>query len=472
MNSTLLFCLSACARLVLLLALLLLGAGQSARATHLLGGEMSYRYLDDNGPDIAPLRYELTVTLYNNCGSAANPLRPSASVGIYDQATNARLELTGDNYPNTQTYARQEGMMSIPQTSVSACLVPAIPAGCTITGPSLPYRVQKFVGVVNLPQSARGYYALFTDGNRNNDVTNLDLPGSQALTLYVALQPPQLPNHSPVFSDVAVAVICANDTTILLNNAVDADGDRLVYTFGQPYGLVGRLGVLPLGSFAPPPRLLDYAPGSGYSAATPFGTTAGNFAALDPATGIAKYLANRAGSKYVVAVDVNEYRTINGREVLIGTTRRDLQLVVAQCPDTKAPVLPPPAVLARNYTVEAGGTLSIPLTITQADGHPLTLTLNSQLLDGAGGYGATLNGDPGTVAPGNPTGTATLTGTNGVVTGTFAFSTTCADARATPYDVALTVKDTGCAGKTVAEVLHITVTKPAPPVLSGPAWSR
>ncbi|MDJ0364232.1 gliding motility-associated C-terminal domain-containing protein [Hymenobacter sp. H14-R3] len=467
MNSTLLVRLNAWLRVVLVL--LVLGAAQSARAAHLLGGEMTYRYLDANGPAIAPLRYELTVTLYNNCGNNVTTLRPSASIGIYDQATNARVALTLDNYDNTVTYAGQDGMMSILQTSVSACLSPAVPPGCTITGPSLPYRVQKFVGVVNLRRSAKGYYALFTDGNRNNDVTNLYQPGTQALTLYAALQPPQLPNHSPVFSDVAVAVICAGDTTILLNNAVDADGDRLAYTFGQPYGIVGALGALPLGGFALPVPVLAYAPGYGYSAATPFGTAAGNFAALDPATGIAKYLASTPGGKYVVAVDVNEYRTINGQEILVGTTRRDLQLVVAQCPATKAPVLPPPAVMSRNYTIEAGSSLRIPITVTQADGHPLTLTLNSQLLDGPGGYAATLNGDPGTVAPGNPTGTATITGTNGTVTGTFALATTCADARPTPYDVALTAKDTGCAGKTVVEVLHITVTKPAGPTISGPA---
>jgi len=154
--------------------------------------------------------------------------------------------------------------------------------------------------------------------------------------------------------------------------------------------------------------------------------------------------------------------------VLIGTTRRDLQLVVALCPPTKIPVLPPPAVTPRSYTMEAGSTLTIPITATQADGHPLTMTLNSVLLDGAGGYNAALDGDAGTVAPGNPTGVATVRGTNGTVTGTLVFGAGCADARATPYDVALTVKDNGCAGKTVADVLHITVTRPTgPQTISG-----
>lgn len=449
-----------------LVLLLLLGAAHPALATHLLGGEMTYRYVDANGPATAPLRYEITVTLYNNCASTT--LRSQASVGIYDQATGTRVVLTSINYPSTTTYAGQSGMMNMNQTSITPCIAPVIPPGCTITGASLPYRLQKFVGIVNLPLSSTGYYALFTDGNRNVDITNLYVPGNQSLTLYVALSPPQIPNHSPVFSDEAVAIVCANDTTVLLNNAVDADGDRLVYAFGQPFGTVSGLGVLPLDSFVPPPPLLAYTPGAGYSATTPFGTSAGNFALLDPSTGLAQYGATVVGRKYVVAVDVKEYRTINGQEVLIGTTRRDLQLVVASCPPTKPPVLPPHAITPRDYTVEAGGTLNIPITVTQADNHPMTLTLNSVLLDGPGGYQAALDGNPGTMLPGYPTGTATVSGTNGTVTGTLVFATSCANARTTPYDVALTVKDIGCAGKTVADVFHITVTKPGgPTAISG-----
>jgi gliding motility-associated-like protein len=452
-----------------LLLLLLLGGAHPALATHLLGGEMTYRYLDNRGPATAPLRYEITVTVYNNCGSAGiTSPRASASVGIYDQATGARIILTPTNYPDVTTFVGQTGMMSIQETSLSDCISPAIPPGCTISGVSQPYRLQKFVGVVNLPNTTKGYYALFTDGSRNVDVTNLYDPGAQAMTLYTAMAPPQLPNHSPVFSDIAVAIICANDTTFLLNNAVDADGDRLVYSFGQPYAATGGLAILPTISFTPPPAVVTYNSGSGYSATTPFGSTKGNFAILNSSTGLAKYGAATAGRKYAVAVDVKEYRTIAGQEVLIGVTRRDLQLVVATCPATKVPVLPPPAVMPRDYTIEAGSTLTIPITATQADGHPLAMTLNSVLFDGVGGYNATLDGNPGTLLPGNPTGTAVVTGNNGTVMGTFVYAASCDAARATPYDIAITVKDNGCAGKTIAEVFHITVTKPkGPSAISG-----
>ncbi|MFD1874569.1 gliding motility-associated C-terminal domain-containing protein [Hymenobacter bucti] len=454
----------------LLLLLLLACAGRPAQATHLLGGELTYRYLDANGPAAAPLRYEITVTIYNNCNiGTAGVAAPNnnANVAFYNQATGAKLVLTTVNYPtvadNTQT-----GIMNIASTSLTpTCISPKVPTGCTITGVSQPFRLQKFIGIVNLPISASGYYAVYTRSARNVDVTNLSSPSNQALTLYATLAPPSLPNRSPVFSDTAVAIICQGDTTILLNNAVDADGDRLAYSFGNPYGAFSAgNGVLPA-AFTPLPPRAPYA--AGYGATTPFGTANGNYASINAATGIAKYRAGptSVGSKYVVAVDVSEYRTVNGREVLIGTTRRDLQLVVANCPSTTPPVLPPATTTPRSYTIEEGSALSIPITATQADNHPLVLTLNSRLLDGAGGYNAALGGNQGTVVAGNPSGTASVVGT-GTVAGTFVYNSACGEARAAPYDLALTVKDNGCGGKTVADLLRITVTRAAgPTAISG-----
>ena len=447
--------------------LVLLGWAGPARATHLLGGEMSYRYLDANGPAAAPFRYEITVTIYNNSlPDAANP-NANAVVGIYNRATGAQIVLTTANYPRIARQGRTTGLMNIASTSLSPVLQPITAAGCTVQGPAQPFRLQKFVGVVSLPLSDKGYYAVFTRGARNLDVTNLDaVNNDQPLTLYTTMAPALLPNHAPVFADTAVAIVCQNDTTISLNNAVDADGDRLVYSFGRPYGLFQSSGPnLPL-AFPPLPRAVGYNPG--YSLAEPLGAGPGNFALLDASTGVARYGSTKQG-KYVVAVNVEEYRTINGHEVLIGTTRRDLQLVVAQCPSTRAPVLASAFTTPRAYTVEEGQLLTVLITATQADGHPLVLTANSALLDGPGGFNATFNGSTGTVAPGSPTGTATVAGA-GAVNGTLVYTPACGEARATPYDVALTVKDLGCGGKTAADVVRITVTRPAAPTgLAGDA---
>jgi len=472
-------------RLVLLL--LALGGARPALATHLLGGEMTYRYLDANGPADARLRYEITVTIYNNTNTGAAAPNTDAPVGIYDLDTGTKINLvqgvnvlagSGATVPSTGSLA---GIMDITAYTISPNLNPGTLAGCPAAGVTQTFRLQKFVAIVNLPANAGGYYALFTRSARNVDVKNLNTAGNnQSLILYSALSRPLLPNRSPVFSDTAVAVVCQGDTTIVLNNAADPDGDRLVYAFGQPYGNNGNNGVppgvFPLSYATTPPTpslpTVPYYGGAGYSASTPFGTAAGNYASLNASTGTAKYraAAGTAGAKYVVAVDVSEYRTINGREVLIGTTRRDLQLLVGDCPATATPVLPLATTTPRSYTIEEGSSLSIPLTVTQANGHALTLTLNSVLLDGAGGFNTTFNGSAGTVVPGNVTGTATASGTGGRVSGTFVYNSACGEARATPYDVAFTARDLACGGKLVADVLRITVTRPSgPTAISGDA---
>ncbi|MET4107483.1 gliding motility-associated C-terminal domain-containing protein [Hymenobacter sp. UYP22] len=424
---------------LLLLVGLLLGA-RPAAATHLLGGEMNYKYLDAKGPTGAPFRYQVTVLVYLNkeFGSAAPDGRPSVEITFYNKSQNgARIT-----------------SMTVPRTSFAE-ITPPTPGGCTLPT-SQPPRVTlaKYVTTVNLPLSFDGYYAVYTDIARNNDVTNLQSPGATNMTLYMDMAPPLLPNTSPVFSDTAVAVICQGDTTILLNNAYDADGDRLIYSFGTPYQ-----GAAPFGNFAPPPPPVTYA--SGYSVTKPFGPAAGSYAALNASTGISTYVAPNQG-KYVVAVDVKEYRTVNGREVLVGTTRRDIQLVSRPCQANLAPVFTPTSVAVREFTVEEGRSLNFGVTSTDPEGKLLTMRVNSALLDGSGPFDFSVNGNQGTVPAGSPTGSATVTATASV-TGAFVFNTRCGNARATPYDVVVTVSDNTCGSKTIAGVYRITVTRAAGP---------
>ena len=448
---------------MLLLVLLVLGA-RPAQATHLLGGEMSYRYLDATGPAATPFRYEITLTVYSNGlytnanpnGIAAPPT--SAPIDIYNRTTGVRIAgFTFNRTSPTPTNANLPPPVS-----------PPVPLGCAVSGPSQPFYLCKYVQTVNLPVSFDGYYAVYSVGARNNTLTNINNPsggvgGNVPLTLYVSMAPPLIYNRSPVFSDTAVAIVCQNDTTISLNNAFDPDGDRLVYSFGTPYGFLTNNGT----TFPPLPQPVPYFPA--YTAANPFGTGAGNFATINASTGIAKYGA-RANGLYVVAVDVAEYRSINGVEVLIGTTRRDLQLVVSTCPPTTPPALPTPVLTPRSYTIEEGQSLSIPITATQASSnHPLVLTVNSALLDGSGPFNTTFNGSTGVVQPGNLTGTATATG-NGSVSGTFIYNSSCGQARTTAYDLGVTVKDNGCGGKLASDIFRVTVTKAAGPnAISGPA---
>ena len=440
--------------LLLLLALLV----RPAMASHLLGGELTYRFIDALGPVAAPLRYELTLTVYNNCGSSgiSAPVSP-AEIGIYERSTGARINMTTVNYSNIST----GGNIQIVNSTLPGCYSPPVPPNCAITAVTQPYILQKFVALVNLPSSNAGFYAMYYQGNRTMDIINLSNPSNLYLELYTTIAPPAIFNRSPVFANTAVAVICANDTTFYLNNAIDADGDELEYTFGQPY----NASTIP-NTFNLPQPVVPYATTRAYSATTPFGVGRGIINHLNASTGIATIATPNLG-KYSVAIDVKEYRVINGVRTLIGATRRDIQLVVTSCPSTPAPTLPAPIAvgsttvpLPRAYTIEAGTTQTIPIVARQSAGNSLTMTVSSALLDGSGGYDATLNGSTG-IASGISG--AVSTNGNGLVTGTFVYKASCSEARVQPYDIAVTVKDNACAGKTIYDVFRITVVNPQGP---------
>ncbi|TVT37330.1 T9SS type B sorting domain-containing protein [Hymenobacter setariae] len=446
-----------------LVLLLLLGTTQAALASHLLGGEMTYKYLGATGPAAAPHRYEITTSVYVACNRSVTT--SFLDLYIYNKATGARVIPTAANIGSSNAMVAGLGVEFV-QPTISGCTTIAVPAGCTITGASQPYQLQKFVGIICLPASSAGFYVVTAPGGgRNADINNLAGGGNASsgyqLGLYSTLAPPNLPNSSPIFTGNAVGLICASDTTVVLNNAVDADGDRLEYAFGQPYNYLSSNA-----TFTPPGEYVPYTTSGGYSANTPLGTGAGYYAKINENTGVTKYVGGPlVGNRYGIAVDVTEYRTINGVEVSLGTTRRDIQILVGLCPAVDPPVLPAAAVMPRSYTVEAGSTLSIPITGTQPAAHPLTLTATSTLLDGSGGYNATFANNAGALTyAGSPVGAYTATGTTGgTVAGTFVFSPTCDQARATPYDVTLVLQDVGCAGKIASDVLRITVVKPTGP---------
>ncbi|GAA4383616.1 PKD-like domain-containing protein [Hymenobacter koreensis] len=448
--------------LLVLLAWLGLATGQ-ASATHLMGGEMTYRYVDANGPATAPFRYEITVTIYtdnvNGLGGGLNSSRPAVEVGIYNRSQgNSRIQMTSVNGP-TCSNATGIGVDNINDICIprgtSVVVLPPTPGGCVIPGGNIPVRVTKYVTIVNLPLSLAGYYAVYSDNARNNDVDNLAQAGATRMTLYTEIAPPLIPNSSPTFADTAVAIICQGDTSLVLNNAVDADGDRLIYSFGTP-----SAGIIPPVSFTPPPASATYNPN--YSVTQPFGPGTGSFASLNASTGLSRYAAPRLG-KFVVAVDVREYRRINGIEVLVGVTRRDVQLVSRTCPPNNAPRFTAATLAQRSFTLEEGETISFPLAATDADGNDLSLRASSILLDGSGGYNATFAGQAGTVPTGGGVGNVTVNGTGGNVSGQFRFTARCGDGRPTPYDVSVQVTDLGCGGRSAAEVFQVFVTKAAAP---------
>ncbi|GAB3578979.1 hypothetical protein GCM10027345_18470 [Hymenobacter daeguensis] len=412
-----------------MLLLWLLGGRRPAAATHLVGGELTYQYLDANGGPATPFRYRITARVYFNKESDSRfpDGVTEITIGVFSQAVGGGRLL----------------QQTVPRASFTEITPAAVP-GCPVLVPRVTLAI--YTTTVSLPAVAEGYRTEFSLGNRNFGIANLVNSGSESMTLAVSMPPGTLANTSPVFSDDAVAVICLGDTISVLNNAYDADGDRLSYRFGTPNGSSVSTAV-------------NYV--NGYSAQRPFGPT--GYAAIDARTGLARYLSRSQGT-FLLAIDVDEFRTVNGRETLLGTTRRDIQLVVRAC--SGGPNNPPAftaATLARrDFQLEEGQTLAFNITATDPDAQLLTMTVGSALLDGPGPIDATVNGQQGSAGTAS-VGNVQTTGT-GSVTGAFRLLAGCGLARPSPYDVVVTVTDQACNQKSIAGVFRITVTKPAAPV--------
>ena len=394
-----------------------------------MGGELTYRYLDANGLAQAPFRYEVTARVYFNGESDSTfPTgAPTINLAVLSKGPGGGFLLR----------------TSVPMTELLEITPPELP-GCVLRVPRVVLGL--YVTTVSLPGVADGYLATFTASARNRGIVNLLNSQSEGMTLSVDIVPPPLRNSSPVFSDNALVVVCAGDTSFVLNNAYDVDGDRLSYSLATPFNsFVGQA--------------VAYAPG--YSGALPFGPQ--GFAAVDARTGLARYLCFAQGT-YLLAIDVREYRTVNGREILLGTLRRDIQIVVRTCNSApnQAPAFSAATGAQKDFVVEEGQTLDFAMVATDPENQRLTMTVGSVLLDGPGATDAAVNGQPGTRTGGSAVGTVDLTGT-GTVTGNFRLRAGCALARAAPYDVLVTVADAVCGSKSIATVFRITVIRRAPP---------
>lgn len=403
----------------LLLLLLLLVGRLPALAVHLLGGELTYRYLDATGPVDKPWRYELTMRTYYN--PATDPTEQPLLLRIYNRYSYQVVQAAG-----------------VRRVSSTPLVLPTLP-GCGT--PPQPVSVGLYVITVNLPAASEGYRVECTTGDRVAGLTNAVMSQQAGICLSVEMMPATIPNSSPVFTSPPVSIVCLGTPSLVLNTAFDADGDQLEYVLSQP--LTSQYSAL------------TYAPG--YSATRPFGTSGA--ATVNATTGISTYQSLVQGV-FQLAVDVKEYRVLNGQRQLLSTVHRDMPVMVRAC--SSAPNQPPAftaaSLVKQAFQLREGQSLTFDVAATDPDGDPLTLTARSVLLDGSGGIDATFGGQQG-VGSGSATGQATIRGV-GTAQATFRLAG-CGLNQRQPYEVIVTATDEVCNSQTVVAAFLITVTRPA-----------
>ena len=409
-------------------------------ATHLVGGYMTYHL---NGVSGSSSSYRVTLYVYRDCSKDGT----ADEVPFDDDITVCVYKGDGDLY----------GSYSVPLISQKAVLPVGNPTCKEIANACL--RQGVYEGNITLQNNSIGYHLRWERCCRNTQ-NNLKNDGAgrpyQGQTYYGTIPPSAVRNSSPTFKEVPVPFICANDTTTVVNTAIDdAVGqiyDSLSYAFVTPWqGAATGTPIITNCDFnEQPPNDVNYQ--NGYSTLKPFGN--GGYASIDPYTGLTTYFAPSSG-RYAVAIEVTEWR--NGKKV--SSIRLDLQILVIDCKPNNKPRLSYEGG-TQTWFVEAGAQICRDITgIDDKDlTNKITVTADGDIIKGTNGY----KGPKAVLTP------VTAVGIQKAVM-RFCWVPNCTQSKAEPYRVTFNVSDDGCPAKFRNEAVLIYVTPfVAPEVITGP----
>jgi gliding motility-associated-like protein len=271
-------------KLLLVSALIFLGTFSSF-ASHLMGGEITYKHIANND-------YEVTLVVYRDCSGI--------NVGT-------NQDVTFESASCGQNFTLSFPLITTKDVS-QLCGLDSLNSTCH--GGTLPGTEQWiYRDTVTLTPCA-DWQIHWNSGTRNPAITNLVNPNTQNLFILTTLNNIiGANNSSPQYLAIPTPYMCTGQLNIFSHSATDIDGDSLYYTLAQPLNTPG-----------PPGTPIAFT--AGYTIADPVLTTAGMN--LVPTTGEMCFTPTVA-QICVVSVIVSEHR--NG--VLIGTQIREMQVVVS-----------------------------------------------------------------------------------------------------------------------------------------------
>jgi gliding motility-associated-like protein len=288
--------------------LLFLGSCFNAGASHIVGGEITYRHLGS-------FSYEIKLTLFVDCQNGspqaiADDL--NARIGVFDGSS-------GQLLTTLSREVRRTGPTRVQKLNYN----------CVRNLPNQCVDKYEYTFTQTLAQRTGGYFLSFQRCCRNQIISNIYDPGFTGANYWTYI--PQVNgsggrgfNSSPVFKELPPNFLCTNAWLNFDHSATDPDNDSLVYEFFTPYIAGDRNDPRPtFNNYDRPPFDTLQWIGS-YNYANPMD---GNPKfKIDPETGRLTGIPTREG-QYVVGIKVKEYR--NG--VLIGETKRDYQFYVYRC---------------------------------------------------------------------------------------------------------------------------------------------
>ena len=290
-----------------LLVMFLMSFGIPARASHIVGGEVTYKCLGGN-------QYEITITIYEDCLTGLSDAIAQDNPAYINIFEGSRPLFRNPLAPYDSIFIlTPPGRTLVPTNFSNACIDHAPPT-C----------LQKavFVKTYTLPPSAIGYKIVYQRCCRNASILNILNPSTVGAT-YTCTIPPNTSavcNNSAVFKNYPPQIICINNPLVYDHSATDVDGDSLSYEFCPAYD--GGTNNDP----KPAPTLaydtVHYR--SPYTYANPMAGYPP--IKIDPRTGLITGTPNLIG-RFVVTVCCHEWRN----HVMINTVTREFQFVVTDC---------------------------------------------------------------------------------------------------------------------------------------------
>jgi gliding motility-associated-like protein len=296
----------------------LVGLTPDVRASHIVGGEMSYECL---GGD----QYLITLKVYRDCYNGLAGYDNPTNIFIWN--SNCQLISTLPvPFPGSDTLDNNPG---------NPCLI--VPPGICVEEAVFTY-------TVTLPANSGGYTMAYVRCCRNNLIQNILDPSNTGGSYIATIPDTSLAecNSSPIYNNFPPTVICVNQPFSFDHSATDADGDSLVYELCAPYIGGDAFNPYPNPPTCPPYPFVTYV--NPYSATDPMGGSPP--LTIDPQTGLMTGTPNTEGN-FVVGVCVKEYR--NGE--LLSEHKRDFQFNVVECTPAVTAATPPVINNCAAYTV-------------------------------------------------------------------------------------------------------------------------
>lgn len=277
------------------------------KASHLTGGDISYRCLGGG-------QYEITLNIFRD-DYYANPnavLDEPAVITIFNRDNNAFVRTEDFNLESD----------AILPNNTNPC----------ISSPPFDVRIQRGIyrKTISLANNTNGYTIVYQRCCRNNAILNLQTTNGQqeqGMTVAINIPANSICNSSPVFNDLPPLFLCINSKQEFNMSASDANGNQLVYSLCAPLqGLSPDNpiidGVSLTRAETPPYDSVVFRPS--YNTVNPLGFSSTIY--INPNTGLLTIIPKVLG-KFVIGICVQEIR--NG--VVLSTNIRDFQVNVENC---------------------------------------------------------------------------------------------------------------------------------------------